>query len=360
MTSLVMLPLVLMSVLTVLAGDAKASTNLVPVTVLVRLDESVKYSNWIVALANDATADGPEYGSGTYTSMDANAVRRTTLHLEAGARYKFTMQEETGTGRHSFYRVFYGDAVFTDETELLRSPHLHDTILEETLFTVTLPDKTTVTTNQATASSSSSSTNPIVPSTSSISASTIENCVDNPEEAGDWIKNTPADRVNPFFHTTVVNDACTPHTSYESCTNEVAQDCQWVFLSASTRRGICRIDPISQCIGNGNCVCNTADFHGGDGTGILFHAPISVTARDIVHLDTTTFQEIYTTLPIDPNDPNPQDPYFFVSRTHAEACIFASPLPWKSSEAFEKATFALAFRLRSSLNTMEPALIGKT
>ena len=49
------------------------------------------------------------------------------------------------------------------------------------------------------------------------------------------------------------------------------------------RAGKCRVDPVSKCLEKGNCVCNTDDFGGGAGLGdgVLFHVPVSVTARDI-------------------------------------------------------------------------------
>ncbi|KAH8071541.1 hypothetical protein JL720_11427 [Aureococcus anophagefferens] len=79
------------------------------------------------------------------------------------------------------------------------------------------------------------------------------------------------------------HDDCAAHDAYADCIGETAERCHWVFLS-SPKGGFCRVDPISKCLELGNCVCNTEDFQGGGadlGGGIVFHAPVSVTPRDV-------------------------------------------------------------------------------
>jgi hypothetical protein len=81
---------------------------------------------------------------------------------------------------------------------------------------------------------------------------------------------------------------------------------------------MCRIDPMSKCLKTGDCVCYTEDFHGGRadyGNGIVFHAPISISPRDISqYAGHMTYQETYSTPAGNENSKHPHDEGFFISK----------------------------------------------
>jgi Hint module len=124
---------------------------------------------------------------------------------------------------------------------------------------------------------------------------------------------------NPLFTTALEvlgksEAICNSHTTYKDCTNESREDCQWIFLTQGYRSGKCRVDPIAKCLERGDCVCYTEDFQGGTSDGILFHAPISVTARDIsVNSGDVVYSETYE-FPAVQNSKHPQDDTFFISK----------------------------------------------
>ena len=111
-------------------------------------------------------------------------------------------------------------------------------------------------------------------------------------------------------------EPCTQHASYADCVGETSERCQWVFL-ASAAGGKCRVDPVSKCLEKGNCVCNTDDFGGGAGLGggVLFHVPVSVTARDIAPDSLVTAYREAAAAPVEGTDTrHPRDESFFVSK----------------------------------------------
>jgi hypothetical protein len=125
--------------------------------------------------------------------------------------------------------------------------------------------------------------------------------------------NTPR-FTTPSLEFGVSETLCARHSNYADCTNEVGEDCQWIFLTQGERMGKCRVDPISKCLQTGDCVCSTQDFHGGDADGILFHVPISITARDISpNSNQVTYTELYQ-FPTVQNEKHPQDDSFFISK----------------------------------------------
>jgi len=142
----------------------------------------------------------------------------------------------------------------------------------------------------------------------------------------DWEVKTYPGNTKPYLPAdsdvfTTTYAYCNNHLDYKSCTNEHQEDCQWVFLSGSSPSvgGYCRVDPVSKCLETKKCVCNTKDFHGGDsnlGNGILFHVPISITARDVgPYANTVEFKETYGTTVSTDEDPNhPIDEHFFISK----------------------------------------------
>ncbi|KAI2506877.1 hypothetical protein MHU86_7562 [Fragilaria crotonensis] len=155
--------------------------------------------------------------------------------------------------------------------------------------------------------------------------------------------------VDPFTPTSVFTSPriefgtseaiCSSKTNYADCTNESREDCQWIFLTQGQRNGKCRVDPIAKCLQIGTCVCNTEDFQGGTSAGVLFHAPISVTARDISsNSKLVTYSESYK-YPTVQNPKHPQDDTFFISKVDFTGrqlkYVFASnnPVMKKSSKS---------------------------
>ena len=111
---------------------------------------------------------------------------------------------------------------------------------------------------------------------------------------------------------------CSAHSSYATCTNERREDCHWTFLPG-TRMGLCRVEPVSKCLATGECVCKTEDFQGGGaglGGGLVFHVPISVTARDIsAHAASVSYSETFTMPAESEQDAaHPLNESFFISR----------------------------------------------
>lgn len=113
------------------------------------------------------------------------------------------------------------------------------------------------------------------------------------------------------------NRFCVQHTTYAGCVNEGREDCQWTWRSASEANGNCRVDPVAKCIQNDNCVCNTEDFQGGGanlGEGILFHAPISITAGDVTPNKHSVIYKESWSRPSNDHPKHPQRDDFFISR----------------------------------------------
>ncbi|KAH8065349.1 hypothetical protein JL721_8308 [Aureococcus anophagefferens] len=152
------------------------------------------------------------------------------------------------------------------------------------------------------------------------------------------------------------HDDCAAHDAYADCVGETAERCHWVFLS-SPKGGFCRVDPISKCLELGNCVCNTEDFQGGGadlGGGIVFHAPVSVTPRDVAPGSRVTSYSEAATPPVDGADElHPRDEAFFVSRVDFTAKTLtyelSSPFPADSTVLFKLHHLYRDQRLRGTL-----------
>ncbi|KAI2506870.1 hypothetical protein MHU86_7555 [Fragilaria crotonensis] len=149
----------------------------------------------------------------------------------------------------------------------------------------------------------------------------------------------PASQPQLQHHACITDAICSSKTNYADCTNESREDCQWIFLTQGQRNGKCRVDPIAKCLQIGTCVCNTEDFQGGTSAGVLFHAPISVTARDISsNSKLVTYSESYK-YPTVQNPKHPQDDTFFISKVDFTGrqlkYVFASnnPVMKKSSKS---------------------------
>ena len=278
--------------------------EMLSVTVVVSLDEYPEEISWSLTSFDRTTT----VASNSYTAIDSFQTKSTTVDLIQGEQYIFRIEDVFGDGiiAPGFYAIYASAVSFTTDTQLLRNDEFITTAEEHV---ITVPTGGPLTTQP--------SASPVGQPTSGV----IENCVENPEEEGFWQRLDQRDQTNPHF----LNDQavfglshtiCSQHKSYADCTNEASEDCQWVFLSASERRGYCRVDPIAKCIETGDCQCHTHDFHGGGddlGNGILFHAPISITKADIANVHQVTAHETYST-PTNQDPQHPQDADFFISR----------------------------------------------
>lgn len=246
-------------------------------------------------------------------------VYTTTVNVNIGEVYNLTVLDKFGDGlkKPGFYAVYYG--YVGGKEEILRQDGFVGKS-STTLFSAQRP---------STAAPSSSPQ----PSMSPFPTHSPTACLPENDDAWKIVNTTLARTVRPQFKTSDAIygfDLCVKHTSYVDCTNEQGQDCQWQFLGDSMKKGVCRIDPISACIGNGNCKCDTTDFRGGPATmgqGLMFHAPISVTARDIGPYK-VTFRETYTPpSPQSQNTKHPQDIDFFISKVDFTARTLSYDVP---------------------------------
>ena len=236
-----------------------------------------------------------------------------TMELVLGGQYLLTVKDSAQNGLTEptgEYGIFYG-AQLTDASQTIVHEMHFDDDQDEIIFTAKKPVVTPA---------------PTTLDSSKVPSSAPTTCR---EDAVDWLDtdlwpliDEVGLRSKPHFKSadTVwpdTNQFCVSHTSYKGCVNEAREDCQWTFRSASHAAGTCRVDPVAACIRNGNCVCNTEDFQGGGadlGDGILFHAPLSVTAGDISeYKELVSYSEFWARPDVeDPRHPQRDD--FFISR----------------------------------------------
>ena len=295
-------------------------------TVVVLLDEYPTEVEWTLMSEDGQTV----LYTKSYDNEDRFRQRFDIVpQLVIGDVYRFQITDSFGDGilDNGYYAVYYGNNNVNENTQIFR--HEFTTSIEERTFTFQSPVAVTTPSPTFPRGGGGGGSNTPAPTT----------CVNDPEGIGLWMRTEFPDRTRYHFQSEAAafptNSFCTRHRSYQACTNEVQEDCQWVFLNASTRKGVCRVDPVTKCLANGNCQCNTEDFHGGGpnlGNGILFHAPISVTPRDITQFSGfVTYREIYNTPPIQ-HPRHPQDDNFFISKADFTArqiqyqFVAASPL----------------------------------
>jgi hypothetical protein len=264
-----------------------------------------------------------------------------TVQVVEGEVYNLTVLDGFSDGLEApgFFAVYYGSSIAGNEADQIFEQIGFEGRKATRLFTVKRPN----TKAPSVSSQPSISPAPTHSPTKCLSA----------EDNGFQIMDQERD-FNPIFRTdeTVYGvDHCKPHDTYADCTNEAQQDCQWQFMGTSTRRGVCRVDPITACIASGNCVCLTSDFNGGSddmANGLLFHAPISVTAHDIGPYQ-LKHQEMYTTPKGKDDDPaHPQSDAFFISRVDFTNRKVAYEFDEAGkSDVFEQLLddFSLAFKL---------------
>ena len=262
------------------------------------LSFSVTSLTGIVVAANRENFDDEAWSRKVFTQ---------TIELEVGQSYRLTVQDSYGDGLDfgGQYGIFYGDSLTDESQSIVYKRSFHGSI-DEIDFTAEIPVAVPAPALEA-------------PNKAPSPAPTTCRDPDNYDSLFPLIQVTTS---NPHFKSadTVwpdTNQFCVSHTSYKGCVNEAREDCQWTFRSASYELGTCRVDPVAACIRNGNCVCETQDFQGGGtelGDGILFHAPLSVTAGDITEYKAMVSYREFWAHPTVEDARHPQRDNFFISR----------------------------------------------
>ena len=257
------------------------------ITLVLKFDGNPEDVSWTLTLQNN-TALIDYVSPGAYTGLTSGATVERVISVLLGQTYTFTIVDVYGDGLADpgYYAMFFGD----NQSPLQRSNviFIKDELRGGKMDTIVFKaEKPTTPSPIAT------------PTTSPAPTSLPTSCTGVDGIAGDI-----ADVFNPKPNMKAPsvelpkNALCTRHRSYAACTNEQAEDCQWIFFSSSIRKGICRVDPVSKCLQTGDCVCHTEDFHGGRadyGNGVVFHAPISISLRDITeYAHLMTYIETYT------------------------------------------------------------------
>ena len=235
-----------------------------------------------------------------------NLLFNITIPVSLGATYRINMYDSYGDGitYPGFYALFFGTNTSDRRNLLVFNNSYYKTRYDTHDFVAA-----TRATPSPTVSPPTISPRPTFAPSGCHAPPTNEVPVD-PFQTQPIIKNTD-------YVFGANNKFCTSHTNYADCTNEQREDCQWIFLppSAGTPKGKCRIDPITKCLQLGNCVCYTEDFQGGPAYGIVFHAPISVTPRDIsVSANASTYVEFYSPTPNNKSAHPDDDASFFISK----------------------------------------------
>lgn len=283
-----------------------SGSDAVSVTVQIRFDNFASDNSWNIA--DEANSVIIASGSG-YSDGLKNVTQIIPVTL--GATYRFNMFDSYGDGlRNGYFAVFFGNKPTNIDDLLVYNDQFVSDVMgsrqDSVVFTTTRP-----LTPAPTVAPPSLYPQPTYAPTSCNEEGDDFSVLASPFSSRPVIKN--AKNVFPL-----TNDFCTNKLNYRDCTNEFREDCQWIFLPSSRSKGKCRIDPISKCLKIGNCVCNTEDFHGGSGdyaNGIVFHVPISVTARDISKFaNLLTYAEYYWTPTNNANTKHPHDENFFISK----------------------------------------------
>jgi hypothetical protein len=275
-----------------------------------------------------------------YAIEEENARLEIPIQVSQGQQYKFTMHDGYGDGMkapYGFYYIIYGTTLNSDRSNLILYENNFTTAEQVQVFTAAMPATPAPTASPPTVSPAPTDTPKICPQNG------LRHIITDP-----YTRQRTFASPETTFDT---NGLCTQHKDYASCTNEAGEDCQWIFLTSSARRGMCRVDPVTKCLQTGDCVCYTHDFHGGTedyGNGIVFHAPISITARDIsVHSsNVASYQETYTHPSDADQDPrHPLDPDFFISKVDFTARQLKYTFSSISPALVNVATHTFAFKL---------------
>ena len=267
------------------------------ITYILKHDEFPTDLSWTLTNTGDGTIVDSRQ-SGFYT--EARKIDVYHIAVVPGATYSLTVIDEWGDGFDGYIKLYYGKAnIFGSHPgDLIAFIDGFSDREHSITFTARLPTPT-------------ASPTPVPPSPTHAPT----RCV---ESVNLTVLSYPFTK-DPVYTTTrfefgISEAICASHTNYADCTSESREDCQWIFLTQGNRNGKCRVDPIAKCLQTGDCVCSTSDFHGGDADGILFHVPISITARDISpNNNKLSYFETYTT-PLIQNTKHPQDDTFFISK----------------------------------------------
>ena len=272
------------------------------VTVLIRFDYSPSDIEWdIVDQSNSLViASGADYSDKEFANKEFTQI----VSLMLGSTYRFTISDAYGDGISvGLYAIFFGTDTTKYSNLLVFSDDFFDT-QDSVTFTAQIPATPAPTLTAAT----------ISPSPTQAPSTCVENGIQGPISSS-FNPRPEIKTANDVFPT---NAFCTSNTNYQDCTNESREDCQWIFLPSSESKGLCRIDPMSKCLQTGDCVCHTEDFHGGSADyaeGIVFHASISISPRDISkYASALTYQETYSTPLDNASSKHRHDENFFISK----------------------------------------------
>ncbi|KAI2506880.1 hypothetical protein MHU86_7565 [Fragilaria crotonensis] len=282
---------------TVSADTSRSLQRMTSVTLILKLDWAPAETAWELRQVDGTMVDSREFGF--YTDQYQLALHH--IDVVEGTEYMLSIFDENGSGikQGGYVTLAYGTSGpfdYSPSNLIARIEDFND-FERSVTFVSRLPKEVKPT--------------PTVPPASPTPAPTT--CEDKR-----WYGEVDPFTPTPIFTTTGVEFGsseaiCSSKTNYADCTNESREDCQWIFLTQGQRNGKCRVDPIAKCLQIGTCVCNTEDFQGGTSAGVLFHAPISVTARDISsNSKLVTYSESYK-YPTVQNPKHPQDDTFFIS-----------------------------------------------
>jgi hypothetical protein len=271
------------------------------VTLVFKLDDFPSSISWKILKNNDGQI-AVSRPAGFYQNRERDVILHH-IELIIGIEYTFIMTDFSAEGLGGFVKLYYGKQsnIFGNSPQNVIA-HVNGFVgnTYSVKFKPRLPNPSILNGQKQ-----------IVPSPTPAPTKCLSNI--------DYETNKIPFKKKPIFTTTryefgASESICSYHTNYANCTNEIREDCQWIFLNQGRRRGKCRVDPIAKCLQKGDCVCNTEDFHGGDSRGILFHVPVSVTARDISpYSKTVSYIEQYK-FPVLQNQKHPQDDSFFISK----------------------------------------------
>jgi hypothetical protein len=297
------------------ARNLQAMSELVTITLGIQFDTFPGDISWELAIEDGSQLIGLSL-AGQYNTPELVSVRgEKSFSLNKGKKYRFTIYDSVGNGLAApgYYYMAWGETLLRDRSNAIFLDERFRGDQKSTVFTADVPPTrapTTANPTQPPSISASPTISPApthAPTSCSGSKLSIQSSTFDPK---------------PIFTTAAAtfasNKLCTKHTSYATCTNEIGEDCQWIFLSSSVKKGICRVDPISKCLQTGDCVCYTEDFHGGTslGTGVIFHAPVSITRRDVSRYSKwVTYKETYIQPSKATQNPlHPLDDDFFISK----------------------------------------------
>jgi hypothetical protein len=318
----------------------------VSLTLVIQFDAYPEDTGWTLT-SEDGSQVIASVNAGTYSGLSGGSMVKRVIAVVAGQRLRFTIVDAyaDGIADPGYYAMFFGNDPPPVQSNLIFIQDQFDD-REDTVFftaamlstpapTVAFPTKSPAPTSSPTSCSGAKT------------AITINSFETSPL----------FESVTTVFST---NGLCTQHKSYAACTNEAGEDCQWIFFSSSSKKGTCRVDPVTKCLKIGNCVCYTEDFHGGTseyGNGIVFHAPVSITPRDISeYASLMSYKETYTQ-PTTQDPLHPSDDDFFISKVDFTARQLEYTFQNTSPVLFDVTTHTFTFKLHYLY--MDTPMVGR-